>query len=317
MALPGFVKEHPNFRDGPSQQSNIIKVLDTGTKVDVLGRDGDYFQVEIAGQKGFVHVDYVTPDAPVEPPPATSQPESAAAAATFSGLELFTAPGLEVAANARVDDGLTVGRIWNSYGGLLKPLSDELGIDAAVAVAVLATESGGRGAGPDGRMIIRFENHIFFDEWGENHPDTFNQFFAFNPARRFNGDGHHWRPHANQDWRDCHLNQAEEWEILEFACTLDDRAAKSSISMGLTQIMGFNFADIGYGSVQEMFDAFSHELGAQIRGFFSYVRKRGGIAPLQAADYAAFARIYNGVGQEELYSRQISDGVNAVRALGV
>jgi hypothetical protein len=37
-------------------------------------------------------------------------------------------------------------------------------IDAAIAVAVLAVEAGGRAFGGDGRMIIRLENHIFYDE---------------------------------------------------------------------------------------------------------------------------------------------------------
>ncbi len=65
--------------------------------------------------------------------------------------------------NAPVGAGqaaLNAARIWNKYGGVLEPLSARIGVDKAVAVAVIAVESGGSGVGPDGRMIIRFENHL-------------------------------------------------------------------------------------------------------------------------------------------------------------
>ncbi len=310
MGLPGVVREHPNFRDGPSLESKVIGVLDAGTRLEVLGREGDYFKVTVAGQPGYVHVDFVVPhtglpgaealpQAPPQPQPLVSTP-SAAPDATGT---------LEAPAAGRLDAGFVTGRIWNRYGGALQELSAALGIDPGVAVAVLATESGGRALGPDGRMIIRFENHIFYDQWGRSHQETYRQFFAFEPSKRWDGSQHFWRPAADIDWRLCHQSQAGEWEALEFACGLDDTAAKTSISMGLTQIMGFNFAEIGYASVQAMFDAFRTDLRAQIQGFFTYVRGRKGVEPLQRGDYRTFARIYNGAGQEDLYARLIGDGV--------
>jgi N-acetylmuramidase len=59
-----------------------------------------------------------------------------------------------------------VANAWNKYGGFLAPLSSQLNVDPGAALAVLAIESSGRGIGADGRMIIRFENHLFFNRWG-------------------------------------------------------------------------------------------------------------------------------------------------------
>src|SRR6185437_10137837 len=110
--------------------------------------------------------------------------------------------------------------------------------------------------------IIRFENHIFFDEWGAQSPEVFARYFLFGPDARW--QGHLWRPSSTEAWREFHGDQQSEWRVFELACGLDDTAAKRAISMGAPQIMGFNYGAIGYGSVQEMFDAFSRSERAQL-----------------------------------------------------
>lgn len=189
-------------------------------------------------------------------------------------------------------------RIWNAYGGLLEPLAMRLGFDPAVAVAVAAAESSGRGFGPDGRMIIRLENHIFWNNWGKFNPDAFDAFFQLEHAQH----GHVYRPSPDAPWRKFHNNQAEEWNAFGVAQRLDDRAAKLSISMGLAQIMGFNYNMVGYPSVEAMFDAFNTEERIQLIGFFDFVKSRKAILALQNKDYVLFARLYNGPGQEPIYA---------------
>ena len=196
-------------------------------------------------------------------------------------------------------------------------LSEELDIDPAVAVAVLTIESGGRGMGPDGRMIIRFENHIFYTYWGKSCPETFWQHFFFDSDRTW--QGHLWRPSPDEDWREFHGNQDAEWQVLEFACSLDDTAAKQSISMGAPQIMGFNHGMLGRASVQQMFDEFSQDEGAQIRGFFDFVRAGSSDSPrvraLQQQDFYAFAQLYNGTGQAGEYEGLMRGVFDAFRRL--
>jgi hypothetical protein len=200
---------------------------------------------------------------------------------------------------------------WNRLGGLLQRLADQLAIDPGVAVAVLRVESGGRAYGPDGRMIVRFENHIFHSRWGKHHPDAFARRFAFNPDQRWRD--HKWRPSPDEPWRKCHMDQDGEWEVFDFACTLDDTAARLSISMGGPQIMGFNYAALGYASVQQMFDAFAASERNQVVGFFDFVRSRGeeAIQTLQGSDFAGFARFYNGSGQAEYYGSLIRQAYEA------
>ncbi len=204
---------------------------------------------------------------------------------------------------------------WNRLGGLLQTWADQLAIDPGVAVAVLTVESGGRPFGPDGRMTIRFENHIFYSRWGQHHPDAFARHFVFNSDHRWKD--HQWRPAPGQPWRTFHGNQNSEWQVLDFACTLNDTAARLSISMGGPQIMGFNYAAVGYASVQQMFDAFAASERNQVAGFFDFVRSRGkdAIRTLQDLKFEGFARFYNGPGQAAAYGRLIRQTYEAYHRL--
>jgi len=299
-----------NIRKAPSTSGALITRAKHDASVTALepepdvrakvGKQGQWLKVRLAdGQEGYAAAPYLSlisarpPDTSLEPP----EEQKINITPSLSGTER------------------QVALAWNRLGGLLQTLADQMGIDPGVAVAVLTVESGGRPFGPDGRMIIRFENHIFYDRWGEKHPDDFAQYFTFNSDRRWKD--HQWRPKPTQPWRGFHGDQNSEWEILNFACTLDDTAARSSISMGGPQIMGFNHAAIGYTAVQQMFDAFAESERNQVAGFFSFVRSRGTkvIQMLQSSDFNGFARYYNGPGQAETYGGLIRKTYEAYRRL--
>ncbi|HRJ42243.1 MAG TPA: N-acetylmuramidase domain-containing protein, partial [Caldilineaceae bacterium] len=95
----------------------------------------------------------------------------------------------------------------------------------------------------------------------------------------------------------------------EFAAGLDRRAARESISMGLPQVMGFNFQSVGYPHADAMFDAFASSEARQIFGFFDFVRSRAALSPLRGRQYTAFAEIYNGQGQAAVYGAIIQQRV--------
>lgn len=209
-----------------------------------------------------------------------------------------------------------VAETWNRLGGLLAYEAQRLAIDPAVAVAVWTVESGGQAFGPDRRMTIRFENHVFFDRWGKDHPDVFNRHFAFNsdPNRRW--DKHQWRPAPDHPWRDVHIGgQNSEWVVFEFACTLDDTAARLSISMGAPQIMGFNHQVVGYASVQHMFEAFAASERAQVAGFFKFVSNKGAVPMLQSSNFKEFAKLYNGAKRAAIYEGRLRRAYQAYRWL--
>lgn len=49
-------------------------------------------------------------------------------------------------------------------------------------------------------------------------------------------------------------NQAEEWSAFNSAFQLDKNAAMQSTSIGLGQVMGFHYKDLGYTSVGDMWN---------------------------------------------------------------
>jgi hypothetical protein len=207
---------------------------------------------------------------------------------------------------------------WNQYGAVLTQQADRLGIDPGVAMAVLMAESQGEPFGADGRLIIRFETHIFFQEWGEwgdANRRRFQQHFRFNQEQPWQSSGQQWRAGPDEEWQPVHLNQDSEWRVFNFAREFDETAALRSISMGMPQIMGFNHRHAGYASVVEMFNAFQADASHQIGAFFHFLQKRGAVDALHRGDLHEFATIYNGSGQAADYAHWIRQRLHAFQQL--
>jgi N-acetylmuramidase len=249
---------------------------------------------------------------------APGQQPTAPFGATFNPADFITAvltPNSQRTTPANASfKAVVASKIWNMYGGLIETLSQKINIDPGIAVAVVATESGGQASGAAGRMTIRFENHLFWFRWGVNNTAVYNQFFQFDAT--VNWQGHKYRPDTNSPWLDVHANQDSEYAALAVARGLNDSIALSSISMGLVQILGSNFAACGYSSIQAMFDSFSADPRNQLICFFNFVAHDPvKITAMQQKDYATFATRYNGSGQVELYAGLIRDYVDAFNSL--
>ena len=207
---------------------------------------------------------------------------------------------------------------WNRYGSLLKELAGELGFHPAAAVAVLMAESGGAGM-RNGRMVIRFENHVFYRKWGKLSAENKTRFAAhFVYSKTKVWKGHAWREDPTGPWSSFHGTQDREYDVLSFARFLDDEAALLSISMGAPQMMGFNHNAVGHTSARSMFDEWSKGEEPQIRGMFSFIEgnsKR--LRALQSEDWVTFAKYYNGSGQAEHYGSKISQYVGQAKKAGV
>jgi len=198
---------------------------------------------------------------------------------------------------------------WNEQGGLLEALSSMAGIEGAAAVAVLAVESQGRGFAPDGRMVIRFENHVFWSQWGKHQSDRFRESFRFDEKQRWRG--HRFR---NGDWVEVHSDQAREWMVFEFARTLDEEAAIRSTSLGAPQILGLNHGRIGYPTARQMFAKFQSDIRYQVLGLFDFLRPSM-IAALRERRYQDFAARYNGPGRAAKYGEAIERQAEIFRSL--
>lgn len=202
--------------------------------------------------------------------------------------------------------------IYNTKGKYLQAKAAELGIDVSTAAAVLQVESGGEAFSAPGKPIIRFENHIFYDEWGKRAPSTFDRHFTFNSGTPWTG--HRFRPDSRSGWQGFHGDQEAENRVLKFASGLNEAGAYNSISMGLAQIMGFNHKMIGYDSAKEMYEDFSKGERQQLDGLFKFIQANpAALAALKRKDYATFAYYYNGSGQAETYGELIREAVGSYR----
>ncbi len=196
----------------------------------------------------------------------------------------------------------TTAKIYNNFGGLLDVLSKEIKIDIATAIAVLAVESGGNGYGKSGKVLIRFENHLFNRFFGKTNQDIYDEHFKYSPRQQWKS--HLFRKKISDKWITFHGNQEKEWEVLTFARSLDNDAALRSASYGAPQILGTNFKRIGYKSVEEMLNNFEKNIRFHIFGLFDFFNPKM-IKHLQNNEFEGFAKYYNGRGQAKKYGKYI------------
>jgi hypothetical protein len=205
-----------------------------------------------------------------------------------------------------VDAKLTPDLVWWFVG----ECGRVLGIESRLAKAFIQIESGLKAGqmpkAPD--MIIRFEPHIFK---GYIDQGTFDQHFKIGSPI---WDGNQHQVNLDGAWQSFHGNQGLEWAALRLALGLNEEGAYRSISMGAAQIMGFNYATVGYQSAKQMFGAYNDEHTgslAQITGFFAYVLNTGGLwQACQQRDFATMARLYNGSGAVASYSALLQGAYN-------
>jgi N-acetylmuramidase/Putative peptidoglycan binding domain len=155
-------------------------------------------------------------------------------------------------------------------------------IDPAALLAVVEVESAGKFfARVKGRNepLIRFECHYF--------------------DRRLNAEK---RAEAREAGISSPLagkvpnprRQDDRWELLDRAAAFSRQAALESVSWGIGQIMGAHWKSLGFGSVEEMADLARSGAAGQIRLLILFLEKNGLIPLLNARDWPAFARRYNG-----------------------
>lgn len=330
-----------NLRQSGNLTAPIVAKLPKDTALVILdgqGTDWLHVRVQASGQTGYAFAQYVTlASAPASidtgategasnrtiATPGTSDPgtsDTATTPTTASNTPIAVAPGFLVADSSLMAVPLVPARILqplpdgsgsmlaginNRFGGFIATLAARLTIPASVVVAVLAAESGGRTGDANGRMIIRFEVHVFYDYWGKANETAFNQFFTFNQAGQ-HWTGHQFRENPTDAFQDFHGNQDLEWKALGIARRLSDTDALFSISMGAPQVMGFNYKRLGYNTVQDMFTAFTLSPRAQLVAIFDFVRGTTALDALRSGDYLTFARAYNGPGNAQTYANIIS-----------
>lgn len=172
-------------------------------------------------------------------------------------------------------------------------------IDPRVLQAILAIESGGRTHGTDGRIIIRFEAHVF--KTYLKNDALWAEHFRTNTERPWVDQM--WRRSANDAWQLIHTGkQADEWLAFDAARMMSTEAAYESISMGAGQLMGFHYARLGYPSANAMFSAF-RSAPVQTIGFINFFLSDPGLMDaVRRKDWREIAKRYNGSSNVDAYA---------------
>lgn len=150
-----------------------------------------------------------------------------------------------------------------------------LGVNEGAIRAVVSVETNGSGFLADGRPKILFERHWFYK-------------LTPLPVSKT-------RPDLSSPSPGGYLGKAREWERLNAAILFDRTAALKSASWGLGQIMGFNYAAVGYSSVESFVAAMYESEGKQIEAMCLFIVSHPQMhRALRELRFSDFARFYNG-----------------------
>jgi len=155
----------------------------------------------------------------------------------------------------------------------LSAVSQKLGVHAPEIWTVLAVETSGCGYLPDLRPQILYERHIF-------HRLTQGKYRDDNIS--------------NLEPGGYGASGAHQYDRLALAIAKDRTAALQSCSWGIGQIMGEHYALAGFADVEQMVAAMSASEDQQLAAMANFLVNSRLNVPLQAHDWASFARGYNG-----------------------
>jgi hypothetical protein len=157
------------------------------------------------------------------------------------------------------------------------------GIGPAELQAVTMVETNGSPFLPDKRPDILFEAHVF-----GRHTDH-----KYNSVTDPNG-----KPISANHWDRTLYGAAHAWQYVRLykAMECDAEAAVKSTSFGAFQILGQEYKDAGYASLEEFVAAMAHSAGDHLKAFCNYIKARHLDDELRSHEWAAFAKGYNGPG---------------------
>jgi len=149
-------------------------------------------------------------------------------------------------------------------------LSKEFGIPKVNIKKIVIVESGGQGFAKDtGKIIIQFE------------PSWFKRKSPYTPSGKWSQNGVE--------------RQTKEWEAFNDAFKKNQNAAMESTSVGLMQVMGFHWKQLGFKSVGEMWDYAKKSEVNQLRLGLLFIRtNKKMFNAIVTGDWNTFAYYYNG-----------------------
>lgn len=180
----------------------------------------------------------------------------------------------------------------------------KLGVPVASMRAVHEVEAKGNGFLASGEPVILFERHIFYRKLQEmNYPNLAKLFFARRPDlcnSTAGGYGKTDEQHNRLQAAQALLTQ--ELPLLDPKKSSDKKiieqvraCALMACSWGIGQVMGMNWHDLGYPTLQDFINDMYESEAKQLDAMCRFIKVNGLIDEMQRHDWATFARVYNGV----------------------
>ena len=164
-----------------------------------------------------------------------------------------------------------------------------LGVPVERVRAVHKIESNGEPFSAEDRATIRFELHDWLPAVPVERMAWANKYFRTDRGiEQINDGAGNWSSVQNK-------SQAGRWADLTLAVQISGDLAFQWTSMGLFQILGLHYDKLHYDSAGDMLQEFSHNEGAQWRGFEDFVLADERLHKAMIdGDAERFALLYNG-----------------------
>lgn len=216
--------------------------------------------------------------------------------ATLTALDSATA-GHTAYGSASHNNSHTIFK--QKHGAVIQSYAGRYGIDENILGGFVLVESSGSGFA-NGKVKIRLENHHFLKGDAAQYKGIFFDYGS--PSYK----GHIYRKDSKDAWINCHQNQAQENDAFDFAISLNPARAYEATSMGLAQIMGFNYKRCGYSSARNMYNDFATGETAQLKGLIHFIASDPNLLKAcQNNNYRIMASLYNGSGNVNIYAPKI------------
>jgi hypothetical protein len=174
----------------------------------------------------------------------------------------------------------------NDFKGAAKPLDEydipelayRINVSEDHLQAFLNVESRSRGFDRAGRPVMLFEPHVFYRHLsGEARDRAVDEGLAY------------------RKWGEKPYPK-DSYDRMNRACQIDQSAALKSASWGSTQVLGENFAMVGYTTVEQMVLRFMDDEQEHVEAMVKYILATGIDDDLRHERWSTVARIYNGPG---------------------
>lgn len=170
-------------------------------------------------------------------------------------------------------------------------IASTINLDYASLMAFIGVESSGNGFTSDGKLLIQFEPFYF-----AKYLTQFNIAHTYSSTLT-NGKKEYIIQVGDLKIENGVEGQSSEWIAFDTAYKINANAAMLSTSIGLPQIMGFNYSSLGYSSVSEMYDDFKKGEYQQVEGLAKLLHNNTSLySAIKRKDWKTCAKLYNGEG---------------------